>query len=303
MMVALLIAGIGILLAGLLGIGFGIPVKEFSFGNTLIVTGVIAACTGMIMLSLWAIVRELKNLALQPGSGVARTSRADTPQRSAAASAASRDQAQESDGFPFSHDRPAEVSPADAEPAALSPAPWQDEAASRERPRNDPPPVPPAAEAAPAVKPRRNLLFSSSSRKERERAEARTPDPSAADVRIPPPAVPPPLKSAEPPPPVTFDDAWPQSERSRTADASSQRRSGRAPSTFTEPGAGATGADRYSPVARNEEHPPVTVLNSGVVDGMAYSLYSDGSIEAQMAEGMMRFASIDELRAHLDQRP
>jgi hypothetical protein len=44
-------------------------------------------------------------------------------------------------------------------------------------------------------------------------------------------------------------------------------------------------------------------LKSGVVDGMAYSLYSDGSIEAQMPEGMMRFASIDELRAHLDQRP
>jgi hypothetical protein len=299
MMVVLLIAGIGILLAGLLGIGFGIPVKEFSFGNTLIVTGAVAACTGMIMLSLWAIVRELKNLALQLGSGVATTSRADTPRRSAAESAASRDQAQESG--------PAEVSAGDAEPAAsqpaLSPAPWQDEAASRERQRNDPPPVPPAAEAAPAVKPRRNLLFSSSSRKERERAEARTTDPSAADLRIPPPAAPPPLKSSEAPPPLTFDDAWPQSERSRAADAPSQRRSGRAPSTFTEPSAGAAGADRYSPVARNEEHPPVTVLKSGVVDGMAYSLYSDGSIEAQMPEGMMRFASIDELRAHLDQRP
>ena len=47
----------------------------------------------------------------------------------------------------------------------------------------------------------------------------------------------------------------------------------------------------------------MTVLKSGVVDGMAYSLYSDGSIEAQMPEGMMRFASIDELRSHLDQRP
>jgi hypothetical protein len=46
----------------------------------------------------------------------------------------------------------------------------------------------------------------------------------------------------------------------------------------------------------------VTMLKSGVVDGMAYSLYSDGSIEAQMPEGMMRFASIDELRAYLDQR-
>jgi hypothetical protein len=307
MMVVLLIAGIGILLAGLLGIGFGIPVKEFSFGNTLIVTGVVAACTGMIMLSLWAMVRELKNLVLRLGSGVATTSRADTARRSAAASAASRDQAQESDGFPLSHDRLGEVSPGDAEPAAppsaLSPPPWRDEAASRERVRGDVPPLPPAAEAGPAVKPRRNLLFSSSSRKERDRAEARTTDPSAADPRIPPPAAPPPLKSGEAPPPVTFDDAWPQLERSRTADVSSQRRSGRAPSTFTEPGAGATGADRYSPVARNEEHPPVTVLKSGVVDGMAYSLYSDGSIEAQMPEGMMRFASIDELRAHLDQRP
>ena len=56
------------------------------------------------------------------------------------------------------------------------------------------------------------------------------------------------------------------------------------------------------PAARSEDRPPVTVLKSGVVDGMAYSLYSDGSIEAQMPEGMMRFASIDELRSHLDQR-
>lgn len=307
MMVVLLIAGIGILLAGLLGIGFGIPVKEFSFGNTLMVTGVVAACTGMIMLSLWAVVRELKNIALQLGPGLATTSGAETPLRSAAASAALRGLAPESDGFPFGRDQPGAAGPGDTEPAAppsaLSPAPWQDEAAARERARNEPPPAPPAAEATPAVKPRRNLLFSSSSRKERERAEARTTDPSAADLHVPPPAAPPPLKSSEAPPPVTFDDAWPQSERSRTADAPLQRRSGRAPSTFTEPNAGPTGADRQSPPARNEEHPPVTVLKSGVVDGMAYSLYSDGSIEAQMPEGMMRFASIDELRAHLDQRP
>jgi hypothetical protein len=46
----------------------------------------------------------------------------------------------------------------------------------------------------------------------------------------------------------------------------------------------------------------VTIVKSGVVDSMAYSLYSDGSIEAQMPEGMVRFASIDELRAHLDER-
>ena len=67
--------------------------------------------------------------------------------------------------------------------------------------------------------------------------------------------------------------------------------------------AGAAEADRAAPAPRSEDQPQVTVLKSGVVDGMAYSLYSDGSIEAQMPEGMMRFASIDELRAHLDQRP
>jgi hypothetical protein len=75
------------------------------------------------------------------------------------------------------------------------------------------------------------------------------------------------------------------------------------PSTFADAAAGAPGADRVAPAARSEDQPQVTVLKSGVVDGMAYSLYSDGSIEAQMPEGMMRFASIDELRAHLDQRP
>jgi len=37
-----------------------------------------------------------------------------------------------------------------------------------------------------------------------------------------------------------------------------------------------------------------------VVDGMAYTLYSDGSIEAEMPQGTMRFASITELRAYLD---
>ena len=159
------------------------------------------------------------------------------------------------------------------------------------------------AEAAPPVKPKRNLLFSSSSRKERERAQARTADPAMPDLRPPAAAAPAAADSGEAPP-ATFDDAWPKPERARAADASLPRRSsGRTPSTFTESDAAAAGAERVSPAPRSEDQPQVTVLKSGVVDGMAYSLYSDGSIEAQMPEGMMRFASIDELRAHLDQRP
>ena len=50
MMFVMLVAGIGLVLAGLLAIGYGIPIKEFSTGNTLIIAGVIGVCTGAIML-------------------------------------------------------------------------------------------------------------------------------------------------------------------------------------------------------------------------------------------------------------
>ena len=37
------------------------------------------------------------------------------------------------------------------------------------------------------------------------------------------------------------------------------------------------------------------------VNGMPYTLYSDGSIEAQLPEGTLRFGSITELRNHIEQ--
>jgi hypothetical protein len=46
---------------------------------------------------------------------------------------------------------------------------------------------------------------------------------------------------------------------------------------------------------------PVSILKSGIVDGMAYTVYSDGSIEAQLPEGTLRFKSITELRNHVEQ--
>jgi hypothetical protein len=45
---------------------------------------------------------------------------------------------------------------------------------------------------------------------------------------------------------------------------------------------------------------PVTILKSGVIDGMAYTLYTDGSIEAQLPSGLMRFSSIEDLRTYLE---
>jgi hypothetical protein len=50
--------------------------------------------------------------------------------------------------------------------------------------------------------------------------------------------------------------------------------------------------------------PPVerspAILKSGVIDGMAYTLYADGSIEAELPQGTLKFASVDALRAHLE---
>ena len=48
------------------------------------------------------------------------------------------------------------------------------------------------------------------------------------------------------------------------------------------------------------EQRPIAILKSGVIDGMAYTLYTDGSIEAELPQGTMRFVSIDDLRSHLE---
>jgi hypothetical protein len=283
MMTMLLIAGIAVFAVGLLAVALGIPVKEFSFGNTLILAGVVAACTGVLMLGLAVVVRELQNIARRLGPAAAARAKSE-PQLAAAV------------------DRPAPGNLDSAAAAAESSpsAPWQGEAAVRDRARDRGDGTPEAAEREPAAaaKPRRNLLFSSSSRRERERA-APTPDgPAATDADAAAPAAPPAPKE---PAAASFEDAWPQSDRAR----SDALRRPRTPSTFAEPNAPAPppAPERAAPAARSEEPAAVTVLKSGVVDGMAYSLYSDGSIEAQMPEGMMRFASIDELRSHLDQRP
>jgi hypothetical protein len=266
MLMVLLGAAIALLLAGLGGLGYGIQYKEFGFGNTLVVAGAVAACSGFLMLGFWVVARELQQLSRGLGSGAAAGAQSALPSQSAFAPA--------SGPLPA---RPAAEGSLEGGLADVGGAPpWVE--------GRDALPPPPPAEAAPEPKPRRNLLFTSTSRKERERAAARASEPVAPDLLSPdlrhnPGADAPPVEPAAPVPP-TFDDAWPKSERAR--------RPGRGPAP-----------DAPS----RDDKPAVTVLKSGVVDGMAYSLYSDGSIEAQMPEGMMRFASIDELRAHLDQRP
>jgi hypothetical protein len=282
MSLVLLIAGIFAVVAGLLAVAFGYSIRDFSLGSTLIISGTIGVCTGMLLVGFYVVLLELQGIARRLAG--------------AAASSEVRVRPVLPPGLAPTLAVPAAPEPAappalKAEPAP-SPAapPWQGEAPARERPRADAPEEPPPALEAPR---RRNLMFASSSRKERERAEAKASEPS------PPQAQPEPtLPVASEAPPASFDDAWPKPDRMRPPEPSLPRRPPPRPSSASEPAVLPPAPETPPPA----EQPPVTVLKSGVVDGMAYSLYSDGSIEAQMPEGMMRFASIDELRAHLDQR-
>ncbi|MGY8636885.1 DUF308 domain-containing protein [Bradyrhizobium sp. 14AA] len=282
MSLALLIAGIFAGVAGLLAILFGFTVREFSLGGTLIVSGTIGVCSGMLLAGLHLVLLELKGIARRLGGAAASSEVRVRPVLPGLA-------------LPGAPD-PALAARAEPMPPA-APLPWQGEAAARERPRVETPPEPeaPTPPAAPEAPRRRNLMFASTSRKERERAEAKIAEGS-----------PPPVEPAAPAdvpegPPASFDDAWPKPDRMRAPEspAASRRPPPRSPSTFAEAAPPPPPPPVPEPAA---EQAPVTVLKSGIVDGMAYSLYSDGSIEAQMPEGMMRFASIDELRAHLDQR-
>jgi hypothetical protein len=247
-MSVLLVVGIGVFVAGLVTAALGLPVKEFSFGNTLILSGAVVSCTGLIMISLSLVVRELRTVADRLRSGVMAADRGGDvrvpfPPAIEDSPRPLRDVYQAA--APSSGSGPT-VTPSVRSPLWQAETSTRDRAAVRDAPDIDVP-EPPAFSDTPATpKPRRNLLFASSMRKERER---------------------------------------PEPERASSAPSSPGSRAGQL--------SGLHGQSASS----------VTVLRSGVVDGMAYSLYSDGTIEAQLPEGMKRFSSIDQLRAYLDQDP
>jgi len=45
---------------------------------------------------------------------------------------------------------------------------------------------------------------------------------------------------------------------------------------------------------------PLSILKTGVIQQMAYTLFTDGSIETKVSEGVVRFASIEEFLRHLE---
>ncbi len=98
-----------------------------------------------------------------------------------------------------------------------------------------------------------------------------------------------------------LDGLWPKNPRPTRASESVSGPIARGANVPAVPSYNA--ADASNLTAANPENVAagISVLKSGMVNGMPYTLYSDGSIEAQLPEGMLRFGSITELRNHIEQ--
>jgi hypothetical protein len=333
-MIALLIGGIVVLCVGLLAVAFGIPIKEFSFGNTLILAGTGAAGAGLVLIGLYMVGREVRALARyldhgsrlpvpasaippivsprEPDVGLAPPYMPQTSPVPELPHALRPARPRPTSDVPlFTRDLPARDQPRDPPPARGD---FADELASTlgldaELPprRDEPvihPPSPEIVEAAPepAPRPRRNIMFASHRRN--SRPELGLKEDSSREASQPGP-------EADEQPPASGDaPGEPDVDQERHAGSSWRERSvaqRRRRETLFPPREAAEAPP--SEPSHKLPQPPhiagsdaVTVVKSGVVDSMAYSLYSDGSIETQMPEGTVRFTSVDELRAHLKRR-
>lgn len=197
---------------------------------------------------------------------------------------------------------------------ASAPRPFDEMFAAPALPNPDEPPVAQPEEAALRPADEADRLEADEASAEREEAAERleagewtdtAEEEEAAQTKVPAPASP----AGESPRELSyFDDMWPpeppppfRPARSETQEPELQPE----PPLQPEPQPTAAAmeepvADREPDEAAHDEPRTVPILKSGVVDGMGYTLYVDGSIEAELPQGTLRFASINELRAHLE---
>ncbi len=284
MSLLLLVIGAITAVLGVGMVGYGLPVHEFSFGNTLIVAGTTATVGGLIVIALGAAVGQLQRIAeiLAAHSPVHASQPVDMfePQSTATAdtgrvSFPPRPKAETSIREPL---RPLNM-PAHAESAA------EDQAATAPMLRN---PAMAAAVEEYVAKEYEDVSLSpqqaiaAPAHADLGEAPATTEQRSGngldASWRSAPPQ--------RPPQTSYFDAMWPAEPKLAWRPASEEIRPASEP-----PPAVAQQAQRTDP--------PPAILKSGVVDGMAYTLYVDGSIEAELPQGTLHFASINELRGHL----
>ena len=328
MSVILLILGFMLAAAGLAAIGFGITGNELALGTTLIGAGTTALTGGLVLLGLSAVVSELARVAeglrtrVVPTRPAARAAEAAEPASPAGPAAAAappmvggRPPQAPANVPPGPRPRPTEApvrEPRALEAAPAGPSAVEVSAAAIERLRSSIPRTEqrPRSEVAAASE---DVPLSPNGAKHPSSAGAALPAESTAEnqgnngpVET--------LKASRldflfrartttrpAPQGENFDAFWPADGRPgpgrSSAEPPPRADEVQRPSDYV-----AAAQDRPAPERRAEPAPaePAAILKSGVVDGMAYTLYADGSIEARLPQGTVRFASIAELRAHIE---
>ncbi len=279
------IGGLSVI-AGAVAIGYGFVI-ELSFGNSLIVTGATAMVGGLIVIGLAAAVAQLRTIAELLAARQDFSRQGDMPDRAAARVLFPQKPASEPKAEPPAAAAPPRAGEEPPRPGAVfapSRGPADDLLSGADE--GDEAPLSPVAppRAAPAAAPGRPG-------EAEVRSAGKTTTNGAAHAPAWPPRDPPwrtspaPATADEPPP---FDAPWPGERSAPKAE----------PQPLEDVAAQPAGPMPGETAAR--ETRAVAILKSGVVDGMGYTLYADGSIEAELPQGTLRFNSIGDLRQHLE---
>jgi hypothetical protein len=312
MSVILSLLGIVVAAAGVAAIGFGIPINEFTLGTTLIVAGVSALTGGLVLLGLAAVVAELgrlsetirTRLAIRPparsGESLEFVQPTTAPANLTAAAPTVRARPVQAHSAPPKSEA-SRVPPVDPH-VATGPSPA--EVSATERLQSAEPSIVAADEEGVTLSPNAPPHLQTH---QPRTLEAAPPEPEvSAEDRAGGAAVEAlrasrldflfRSKPARPPSRrENFDAVWPAETRAgKPFDSESS-----AEATQFQPEQVIT--EDHRPKAAPLEQPQGNaILKSGVVDGMAFTLYRDGSIEAKLPHGTVKFGSIAELRAHIE---
>ncbi len=308
----LLILGAVITAAGLALVASGVSIQEHAFDATNVTPGAIAVIGGCILIGLAFVVRALlrveRALMARPMPRPARPGEA-------AGTVASAAQPSESAPIPFPPKPKTAPQPASAAAAVAAARPVPAEAAALEASRAL---APERMENAPMVEESDvSLLPKAPVRSDEENGEPANAVAGRTNGAAHSKAAPPqmamsgrPARRQQQPKNSIFDSLWPKAQRSAPEIHTAAVAQAAPPPPAPPPrpaGVGAPSSPAPPPppplpaAAPPQTAAAVSILKSGVVEGMAYTLYSDGSIEAQLPGGTLRFGSITELRNHIEQ--
>jgi hypothetical protein len=291
MAVLIMLLGVIAVAAGVFGLGLGVPVRDTSFGAAVLVSSSVAITGGFILLGLAVAVSELRRALqtgmrqmrlppdrMEPERGARRAEpRLAVPGSPGGTSSGPSGPAFRGGVLGGTSGGTPDVDAADVIPSrfdAPEVAEWPRQPARKEWPPLDAGfiPEPPPFQPASSGEPRR--------------------------VPVPPPA---PERLAPEPPPAPERLAPERLDAIRPADYRKPAEPG--PEQRVEVPAVTSAGDVKTPPppeASGAAIRPVRVLKSGTFNDVSYTLFSDGSIETQTPDGMLRFGSIDEFRRHLE---